>query len=208
MRAMIIDFLLILGGYLFGSISTAVLTCRLMGLPDPRTEGSRNPGATNVLRLGGKKAAFMTLTGDMLKGLVPVLIAQALQASPLILSATALAAFLGHLYPVFFGFQGGKGVATALGVILGLYLPAGLGVAAIWLLMAFLFRISSLSALTAMLLAPVVFWLLKPEPAFISVMIVITLMLFWRHRSNIRDLLSGTEGKIELRSDRDKQNPD
>jgi glycerol-3-phosphate acyltransferase PlsY len=179
-----------------------------MGLPDPRTEGSRNPGATNVLRLGGKKAAFMTLTGDMLKGLVPVLIAQALHASPLILSATALAAFLGHLYPVFFGFQGGKGVATALGVILGLYLPAGLGVAAIWLLMAFLFRISSLSALTAMLLAPVVFWLLKPEPAFISVMIVITLMLFWRHRSNIRDLLSGTEGKIELRSDRDKQNPD
>ena len=208
MRAMIIDFLLILGGYLFGSISTAVLTCRLMGLPDPRTEGSRNPGATNVLRLGGKKAAFMTLTGDMLKGLVPVLIAQALHASPLILSATALAAFLGHLYPVFFGFQGGKGVATALGVILGLYLPAGLGVAAIWLLMAFLFRISSLSALTAMLLAPVVFWLLKPEPAFISVMIVITLMLFWRHRTNIRDLLSGTEGKIELRSDRDKQNPD
>jgi glycerol-3-phosphate acyltransferase PlsY len=208
MRAMIIDFLLVLGGYLFGSISTAVLTCRLMGLPDPRTEGSRNPGATNVLRLGGKKAAFLTLTGDMLKGLVPVLIAQALHASPLILSATALAAFLGHLYPVFFGFQGGKGVATALGVILGLYLPAGLGVAAIWLLMAFLFRISSLSALTAMLLAPVVFWLLKPEPAFISVMIVITLMLFWRHRSNIRDLLSGTEGKIELRSDRDKQNPD
>jgi len=205
---MIIDFLLVLGGYLFGSISTAVLTCRLMGLPDPRTEGSRNPGATNVLRLGGKKAAFLTLTGDMLKGLVPVLIAQALHASPLILSATALAAFLGHLYPVFFGFQGGKGVATALGVILGLYLPAGLGVAAIWLLMAFLFRISSLSALTAMLLAPVVFWLLKPEPAFISVMIVITLMLFWRHRSNIRDLLSGTEGKIELRSDRDKQNPD
>jgi len=208
MRAMIIDFLLVLGGYLFGSISTAVLTCRLMGLPDPRTEGSRNPGATNVLRLGGKKAAFLTLAGDMLKGLVPVLIAQTLQASPLILSATALAAFLGHLYPVFFGFQGGKGVATALGVILGLYLPAGLGVAAIWLLMAFLFRISSLSALTAMLLAPVVFWLLKPEPAFISVMIVITLMLFWRHRSNIRDLLSGTEGKIELRSDRDKQNPD
>jgi glycerol-3-phosphate acyltransferase PlsY len=208
MRAMIIDFVLVLGGYLFGSISTAVLTCRLMGLPDPRTEGSRNPGATNVLRLGGKKAAFLTLAGDMLKGLVPVLIAQALQASPLILSATALAAFLGHLYPVFFGFQGGKGVATALGVILGLYLPVGLSVAAIWLLMALLFRISSLSALTAMLLAPVCFWLLKPEPAFIGVMIVITAMLFWRHRSNIRDLLNGTEGKIELRSGGDKQNPD
>ena len=205
---MIIDILLVLGGYLFGSISTAILTCHLMGLPDPRSEGSGNPGATNVLRLGGKKAAFLTLSGDMLKGLIPVLIAQALHASPLIQSATALAAFLGHLYPVFFSFRGGKGVATALGVAFGLYWPAGLSVAGIWLLMAFVFRISSLSALTAMLLAPACFWLLKPEPAFIGVMIVITLMLFWRHRTNIRDLLSGTEGKIELRSDSDKQNTD
>jgi glycerol-3-phosphate acyltransferase PlsY len=205
---MIIDILLVLGGYLFGSISTAILTCHLMGLPDPRSEGSGNPGATNVLRLGGKKAAFLTLSGDMLKGLVPVLIAQALHASPLIQSATALAAFLGHLYPVFFSFRGGKGVATALGVAFGLYWPAGLSVAGIWLLMAFVFRISSLSALTAMLLAPACFWLLKPEPAFIGAMIVITLMLFWRHRTNIRDLLSGTEGKIELRSDRDKQKTD
>jgi acyl phosphate:glycerol-3-phosphate acyltransferase len=208
MRPMIIDILLVLGGYLFGSISTAILTCHLMGLPDPRSEGSGNPGATNVLRLGGKKAAFLTLSGDMLKGLVPVLISQALHASPLIQSATALAAFLGHLYPVFFGFKGGKGVATALGVAFGLYWPAGLSVAGIWLLMAFIFRISSLSALTAMLLAPVCFWLLKPEPAFIGVMIIITLMLFWRHRTNIRDLLNGTEGKIELRSDRDKQDTD
>jgi glycerol-3-phosphate acyltransferase PlsY len=205
---MIIDILLVLGGYLFGSISTAILTCHLMGLPDPRSEGSGNPGATNVLRLGGKTAAFLTLSGDMLKGLVPVLIAQALHASPLVQSATALAAFLGHLYPVFFGFRGGKGVATALGVAFGLYWLAGLSVTGIWLLMAFVFRISSLSALTAMLLAPVCFWLLKPEPAFIGVMVVITLMLFWRHRTNIRDLLNGTEGKIELRSDRDKQNTD
>jgi glycerol-3-phosphate acyltransferase PlsY len=205
---MIIDILLVLGGYLFGSISTAILTCHLMGLPDPRSEGSGNPGATNVLRLGGKTAAFLTLSGDMLKGLVPVLIAQALHASPLVQSATALAAFLGHLYPVFFGFRGGKGVATALGVAFGLYWLAGLSVAGIWLLMAFVFRISSLSALTAMLMAPVCFWLLKPEPAFIGVMVVITLMLFWRHRTNIRDLLNGTEGKIELRSDRDKQNTD
>jgi glycerol-3-phosphate acyltransferase PlsY len=205
---MIIDILLVLGGYLFGSISTAILTCHLMGLPDPRSEGSGNPGATNVLRLGGKKAAFLTLCGDMLKGLVPVLIAQALHASPLIQSATALAAFLGHLYPVFFGFKGGKGVATALGVAFGLYWPAGLSVSGIWLLMAFVFRISSLSALTAMLLSPVCFWLLKPEPAFIGAMIVITLMLFWRHRTNIRDLLSGTEGKIELRSGGNKKDPD
>jgi acyl phosphate:glycerol-3-phosphate acyltransferase len=205
---MIIDILLVVGGYLFGSISTAILTCHLMGLPDPRSEGSGNPGATNVLRLGGKKAAFLTLSGDMLKGLVPVLIAQVLQATTLIQSATALAAFLGHLYPVFFGFKGGKGVATALGVALGLYWPAGLSVTGIWLLMAFLFRISSLSALTAMLLAPACFWLLKPEPAFIGVMIVITLMLFWRHRTNIRDILNGTEGKIELRSGGDRHDPD
>jgi glycerol-3-phosphate acyltransferase PlsY len=205
MRAMIINFLLILGGYLFGSISTAILTCRLMGLPDPRTQGSRNPGATNVLRMGGKKAALLTLSGDMIKGVAPVLIAQALHASPLIQSAAALAAFLGHLYPVFFRFQGGKGVATALGVTFGLYWPVGLSVAGIWLLMAFLFRISSLSALTAMLLAPLCFWLLCPEPAFIGVMIIITVILFWRHRTNIRDLLKGTEGKIELRAGRGRE---
>ncbi len=196
MTAMIIDILLVLGGYLFGSISTAIVTCKLMRLPDPRTEGSRNPGATNVLRIGGKKAAFVTLVGDMLKGLLPVLIAQALQAGPVILAATALAAFLGHLYPVFFGFQGGKGVATALGVLFGLSWQVGLAVAAIWLCMALLFRISSLAALTSMLLAPVCFWFLAPEPAFIGGMIIITTLLFWRHRTNIRDLLSGREDTI------------
>ena len=196
MTAMIIDILLVLGGYLFGSISTAIVTCKLMRLPDPRTEGSGNPGATNVLRIGGKKAAFVTLVGDMLKGLLPVLIAQALQAGPVILAATALAAFLGHLYPVFFGFQGGKGVATALGVLFGLSWQVGLAVAAIWLCMALLFRISSLAALTSMLLAPLCFWFLAPEPAFIGVMIIITTLLFWRHRTNIRDLLSGREDTI------------
>jgi glycerol-3-phosphate acyltransferase PlsY len=196
MAVMIVDILLVLGGYLFGSISTAIVTCKLMGLPDPRTEGSQNPGATNVLRIGGKKAAFVTLAGDMLKGMVPVLIAQALHAGPVILAATALAAFLGHLYPVFFGFQGGKGVATALGVLFGLSWQVGLAVAAIWLGMALLFRMSSLAALTAMLLAPLCFWWLRPEAAFIGVMVIITALLFWRHRTNIRDLLAGKEGKI------------
>ena len=112
--AMNVDYLLIPGAYLFGSISTAIIVCKLMGLPDPRTEGSRNPGATNVARLGGKKAAALTLAGDMLKGLIPVLLAHALDASAVILAATALAAFVGHLYPIFFAFQGGKGVVTAL----------------------------------------------------------------------------------------------
>ena len=113
------EYLLIPGAYLLGSISAAIIVCRLMGLPDPRSEGSRNPGATNVARIGGKKAAALTLIGDMLKGLLPVLVAHALGAGAVILAGTALAAFLGHLYPVFFGFQGGKGVATAGGMTPG-----------------------------------------------------------------------------------------
>ena len=193
-----IDYLLIPAGYLFGSVSTAIIVCRLMGLPDPRTEGSGNPGATNVARLGGKKAAALTLAGDMLKGLVPVLIAHALHASPTILAATALAAFLGHLYPVFFGFQGGKGVATALGVIYGLYWPVGLLTTGIWLAMAIMFRYSSLAALTAILLTPLGFMWLLPERPIIIAMVVLTALLYWRHRSNIANLLSGKEEKISF----------
>ena len=193
-----IDYLLIPGGYLFGSISTAIIVCKLMGLPDPRTEGSGNPGATNVARLGGKKAAALTLVGDMLKGLVPVLIAHAMQAGPVILAATALAAFLGHLYPVFFGFRGGKGVATALGVIFGLYWPVGLLTTAIWLVMAVLFRYSSLAALTAILLTPPGFIWLWPEKPVIIAMVIMTILLYWRHRSNIANLLNGSEGKISF----------
>jgi len=158
-----ITYLLVPGGYLFGSISTAIIVCKLMGLPDPRTTGSRNPGATNVARIGGKKAAALTLAGDLLKGLIPVLTAHALQADATVLAGTALAAFLGHLYPVFFGFQGGKGVATALGVIYGLYWPVGLLTTAVWLAMALLFRISSLAALTAMLVMPAGFYWLQPQ---------------------------------------------
>ena len=196
--SMTIDYLLIPAGYLFGSISTAIIVCKLMGLPDPRTEGSGNPGATNVARLGGKKAAALTLLGDMLKGLIPVLIAHAMQAAPLILAATALAAFLGHLYPVFFGFRGGKGVATALGVIYGLDWHVGLLTTAIWLAMALLFRYSSLAALIAILLAPLGFLWLWPQPAVIAAMAIMTVMLYWRHRSNISNLLSGREGKISF----------
>ena len=193
-----IDYLLIPAGYLFGSISTAIIVCKLMGLPDPRTEGSRNPGATNVARIGGKKAAALTLTGDMLKGLLPVLMAHALQANPTVLAGTALAAFLGHLYPVFFGFQGGKGVATAFGVIFGLYWPVGLLATAVWLAMALVFRYSSLAALTAMLLTPAGFAWLRPEPVLIAAMLVMTVLLYWRHRSNIANLLSGREGRISF----------
>lgn len=199
--AMTQNFLLIAAGYLFGSISTAIIVCKLMRLPDPRTEGSRNPGATNVARLGGKKAAALTLAGDLLKGLFPVLIAKALHAEPAILAATALAAFLGHLYPVFFGFQGGKGVATALGVIYGLYWPVGLLTTGIWLAMAVVFRYSSLAALTAILLTPAGFMWLLPEPQKTPVVIamgVLTVLLFWRHRSNIANLLNGKEDRISF----------
>lgn len=193
-----INYLLVPAGYLFGSISTAIIVCSLMGLPDPRTQGSRNPGATNVARLGGKKAAGLTLAGDLLKGLIPVLIAHVLQTGPVILAATALAAFLGHLYPVFFGFQGGKGVATALGVIFGLHWPVGLLTTATWLGMALVFRYSSLAALVAILLTPAYFLWLLPEPVIVGAMCGLTVLLFWRHRSNIINLLNGKENRISF----------
>ena len=191
-----LEIALIVLAYLLGSISTAIITCKLMGLPDPRTQGSKNPGATNVLRFGGKKAAAVTLFGDFLKGLLPVLIGLALQVEPQTLALIGLAAFLGHLYPVFFGFQGGKGVATAFGVILGLSWQVALAALLTWLVMAKVFRISSLSALTAAVLTPLYCWLLTPQTEFIILLAVVSVLLIWRHRSNIQNLLSGREGKI------------
>ncbi len=193
---MIIDIAFIVLGYLLGSLSAAIIVCRLMGLPDPRGEGSRNPGATNVLRFGGKKAALITLIGDFLKGLIPVLLATLAGASDLGIALTALAAFLGHLYPVFFGFEGGKGVATSFGAILGLSPWVGLAALATWLAMAALVRISSLSALTASVLTPVYLWLFGLPGIYVAVVLVMVGFLIWRHRSNIRNLLVGTEDKI------------
>ena len=187
---------LVIAAYLLGSISSAIIVCRLMGLPDPRTQGSNNPGATNVLRIGGKRAAAITLFGDSLKGLVPMLAGHLLGVGPGGLAAIGLAAFLGHLFPIFFGFRGGKGVATALGVQLGLWWPIGLTVAALWLFVAKVLKFSSLSALISMALAPLVVWIYWPEPVLIGMQLVVTGILFWRHRSNIRNLIQGTEGKI------------
>ena len=167
-----------------------------MGLPDPRTQGSNNPGATNVLRIGGKKAAAVTLLGDTLKGVIPMLIAHRLQANELTFAATGLAAFLGHLYPVFFRFKGGKGVATALGVQVGLHWGFGLLVAVTWLLMAKAVKISSLSALVSMALAPLFLWFIRPEPELISMQLLISGILFWRHRTNISNLINGNEGRL------------
>ena len=191
-----LSVLLIAFAYLLGSISSAIIVCRILGLPDPRGEGSGNPGATNVLRIGGKKAAAITLVGDMLKGLIPVLLAKLLGAGIAVQAVVAVAAFLGHLYPIFFGFRGGKGVATALGVLLGLHWPVGLLTIATWLVIAKVFKISSLAALLSLLLAPVYIWWLVPEPSLIIAMLVILILLFWRHRSNIQNLLKGTEGRI------------
>lgn len=193
---MLTTVLFVVIGYLAGSISTAIIVCRLMGLPDPRVEGSRNPGATNVLRFGGKKAAAITLAGDFLKGLLPVLLARLAGVDDTGLALTALAAFLGHLYPVFFGFAGGKGVATAFGAILGLSYPVALAALVTWLLMAFGVRISSLSALTAAALTPLYGWWFGLPGGYIAVVLLMVALLIWRHRSNIRQLLAGTEDKI------------
>lgn len=185
--------------YLLGSLSSAIIVCRLMGLPDPRTEGSNNPGATNVLRIGGKKAAALTLAGDSLKGVIPMVACHLLDVPVLVFALAGLAVFLGHLYPVFFGFQGGKGVATALGVQFGLYWPIGATVGLVWLLMAKVVKISSLSALVAMGVAPLAVWYFWPAAELVVMQLVTSAILFWRHRSNIRNLLSGTESRIKSR---------
>ncbi len=192
----ILDYILIFAAYLIGSLSSAIIVCKIMGLPDPRGEGSGNPGATNVLRFGGKKAAAITLFGDMVKGLIPVLVAKYLDTSAVTLSLVGFAAFLGHLYPVFFQFKGGKGVATMLGVLLGFSWWVGLATIATWLFMAKVVKISSLSALVATAVAPVYIWYWFNTNISIGVTIVMTVILFWRHRSNIQNMIKGTEDAI------------
>ena len=185
--------LLVIFAYLLGSISTAIVTCKLMGLPDPRTEGSENPGATNVHKIGGKKAAVITLFGDLLKGLIPVLIGRFFGADELTLSLIALAAFIGHLYPVFFGFKGGKGVATAFGVILGISLPVAVAILIVWLSVYYLFKISSLGALSTALIAPLLFYYIDGSVIYTVMSGLLSAMLILRHKSNIEKLINGTE---------------
>lgn len=198
----LIDIILIIIAYLFGSLSTAVVVCKIMRLPDPRAEGSGNPGATNVMRLGGKKAAGITLFGDMLKGLLPVLLTPFFSESDLTLALVGGAAFLGHLFPIFFSFKGGKGVATELGVLLGFTWWGGLACLITWLVIARLIRISSVAGLTSALLAPLYVWWFYPyaSPALITATVFMTVLLIWRHRSNIQNLLQGTEGRIKSKS--------
>ncbi len=190
------DISLVILAYLLGSVSSAVVVCKLSGLDDPRTQGSNNPGATNVLRLYGKKAAIPTLAGDVLKGVIPVIVGKLLNAPDMILACIGLAAFTGHLYPVFFKFKGGKGVATLIGVLFGTYWLLGLAFMGTWLLMAVIFRYSSLAGLTAATTAPIYTAFLLDSPWFIASTTLMAILLFWRHTSNIKKLISGEEDKI------------
>lgn len=189
--------------YLMGSVSSAVVVCRAMGLPDPRAEGSKNPGATNVLRIGGKKAAAITLFGDVVKGWLPVFIAHVLGSNAAVLAAVGLAAFLGHLFPVFFGFQGGKGVATAIGVLSAFSWLVGLALLGTWLAVAAISRISSLSALTASVLAPVYVWWISGDGTMTVTAAVMSVLLVWRHKGNIQRILAGEESRIDRKKTSD-----
>lgn len=189
--------ILIIAGYLIGSISSAILVCKVFGLPDPRTQGSNNPGATNVLRIGGKKAAAITLIGDGAKGTIPILVAQYLEWDLFSMTLIALATFLGHVYPVFFGFKGGKGVATLLGSLFALNYLVGLSFALIWLFVAKVLKISSLSALIATLLTPALFYFLSNKDLNATyIIILICVWIFFTHRGNIQRLLSKQEENI------------
>jgi len=192
--------------YLLGSLSFAVLVSKFMGLSDPRTYGSKNPGATNVLRSGNKKAAALTLLFDAIKGWVPVFWVlnhgSAWGLTETVAAGAGLAAFLGHLYPIFFRFEGGKGVATALGVLMGVSPILGVAIALTWLGVAWFFRYSSLAALLAAVFAPVYYALAADElwwrfdEALFGMLCVMGLLLVWRHRDNVNRLLAGTESKL------------
>jgi glycerol-3-phosphate acyltransferase PlsY len=187
---------LILIAYLVGSINSAIILSKVLKLPDPRTQGSKNPGATNMLRIGGKKIAAFVLLIDVWKGLSPILLAYSYTSSSLELSIIALFAFLGHVYPVFYSFKGGKGVATFIGGLIGINPLVGLSFILIWLFVAKVLNISSLSALVATLLTPLVFYFIELDIEATGVITLICLWIFFTHRSNIKRLVSGEEGQI------------
>ena len=192
----------ILAAYLLGSVPFAMISSRLFGLADPRSYGSGNPGAPNVLRSGNKKAALLTLLGDALKGWVAVYAAQRMGFGEIVIGLVALAVFFGHLYPVFLKFRGGKGVATGAGVLIGLDPLLGLAVAGTWLLVAIAFRYSSLAAILAAALAPVYFLLLHGADAQIFVVGIIAMALIGKHWQNLQRLLAGQEARIGSRKDK------
>jgi len=206
------DILLIPIAYLIGSISFAVVVSKCMRLPDPHTYGSGNPGATNVLRTGNKLAAALTFIGDALKGYLAVMLARVLLGdtsltstlSSWVLCGVVLAVFLGHLFPIFHGFKGGKGVATACGILFGVNVILGLATLSTWIIVAVFLRYSSLAAIAAAIFGPLYFvFLFGFQPMGIA-LLVVCLLLIWRHRSNIRNLMNGTESRIGSKKDSQK----
>jgi len=196
----LISIIAILIAYLIGSLSFAVIVSKLFSLPDPHTYGSGSPGATNVLRSGNKLAALLTLLGDAAKGWFALWLAQHYQAdfklSSIILAGVAFAVFIGHLFPVFFKFKGGKGVATAAGVIIAINLWLGLATLATWIIVVFFFRYSSLAALVAAIFAPFYTFYLFGLTPYLCAVIVMCALLIWRHKENITRLMNGTESKV------------
>ena len=193
---MLINILLIFSAYLLGSISAAIIVCKTLGLSDPRTGGSGNPGTTNVMRLYGKKAAFLTLVGDIFKGIIPVLLAKVIVNSEFIIAICGLAAFLGHIFPIYFKFEGGKGVATLIGILFATHWLLGVSYIITWILTALIFRYSSLAALIAVLPIPIYSYFIEHNNQYTISFAVIAIILFWRHKPNIYNLLNGKENKI------------
>ena len=190
-------FYFLIAGYLLGSISSAIIICKIVGLPDPRTKGSKNPGATNVLRIGGKKIAALVLFLDGLKGALPVIVAHYYGLSLFESTIILLCAFLGHVFPIFYGFKGGKGVATFLGGLIGLNFFVGLTFLIIWLFIAKVIKISSIAALTATILSPIYFYLITTHNFKATlVILLINLFIYFTHRENIKRIISGDEGVI------------
>lgn len=183
--------------YLLGSICTAILVCKFMNLPDPRTEGSRNPGATNVMRLAGKQAALIVLVADAIKGFLPVILARMLGVTGFGLGLIAVIALLGHIYPIFFQFKGGRGVATAIGAIFGLNFFVGILALITWIAVVYFTRYSSLASIVTFILTPIFILIFSQAVYFIPV-VIMSAIIIWRHWDNIQRLRSGTESKVDF----------
>ena len=195
---MINQLLIILFAYLVGSVSSGIIVSQIFNLPDPRTIGSKNPGATNVMRSGNKKAAIFTLLGDLLKAILVLTLAEYLGFNDLIIVCVALAVLIGHIYPIFYKFQGGKGVATAIGILIALNFKLALIVASIWLLVFGIWRYSSLAAIVAAISAPIIaIFILRDQSLYCIAFSFITIIILFKHQANIKKLLSGTELKFK-----------
>lgn len=196
---MITIIIFVVIAYLCGSLSSAIIVCKLLGLPDPRIEGSGNPGTANVLRIAGKKAAALVLLGDALKGFIPVVVARIFNVDGLALGLVAIAAVIGHIYPIFFKFKGGKGVATFLGTTFALSPIVGIAFILTWLIVAFLSRYASLASLISSILS-IIYILIFSKFAYLIPILAIIALIIWKHRGNIQRLLAGTESKINLKT--------